>query len=443
MANAATSFHGVNKPVPKNTYQAKLLQKRSKLLGPSYRLFYQEPFSPIRGEGVWLYDGDGNQYLDVYNNVPSVGHCHPKVVAALSKQAGTLNTHTRYLHETVINYAEELLETLPADIERLTLTCTGSEANDLALRIANFETGGRGIVVTNLAYHGGTLAVAEMSPSLGGGVADHVRVIEAPDAYRRGAENLGVAFAADVREAFEDLEAHGYKPSVFIFDSIFSSDGVLPGPAGFLKPAVKAAREAGALIIADEVQPGFGRTGDAFWGFQRHDITPDIITMGKSMGDGHPIAGLAARSVILDGFGEKYRYFNTYGGNPVSCAAGSAVLNVIKEEKLQENAFEVGKYLRKELRQLAKKHEIIGDVRGAGLFTGLELVKSRETKTYASEEADQLVNGLHRKRVLISRAGPGGNIIKVRPPLPFSRENASFFIEKVDEVLSEIRIPTQ
>mgnify|MGYP003975498271 FL=1 len=325
MGNTTTSFHGVKSPVPQNSYQAKLIKQRSNLLGPSYRLFYKEPFCPIRGEGVWLYDSDGNQYLDVYNNVPSVGHCHPKVVEALSGQAAMLNTHTRYLHETVINYADALLKTLPDEIERLTLTCTGSEANDLALRIANFETGGRGIVVTNLAYHGGTLAVAEMSPSLGGGVADHVRVVAAPDAYRRGAENLGIAFAADVTKAFTNLEVHGYKPSIFIFDSIFSSDGVLPGPAGFLKPALIAAKKAGALIVADEVQPGFGRTGDAFWGFQRHDIIPDIITMGKSMGDGHPIAGLAARADILDGFGKKYRYFNTYGGNPVSCAAGMAV----------------------------------------------------------------------------------------------------------------------
>ena len=440
MSNTATSFHGVKSPVPQNAHQAELMVRRSNLMGPSYRLFYQEPFSPIRGEGVWLYDSKGEKYLDVYNNVPSVGHCHPKVVAALSEQAATLNTHTRYLHEMVIDYADEILATLPDEIERLTLTCTGSEANDLALRIANFETGGKGIVVTNLAYHGGTLAVAEISPSLGGGVADHVRVVAAPDAYRRGKENLGAAFAADVANAFADLEDHGYKPSVFIFDSIFSSDGVFPNPAGFLKPALIAARKAGALIVADEVQPGFGRTGDAFWGFQRHDIIPDIVTMGKSMGDGHPIAGLAAKADILDGFGEKYRYFNTYGGNPVSCAAGMAVLNVIKEEKLQENAFKVGKFLRRELRQLATKYQIIGDVRGAGLFTGLELVKNRDTKIPASDEADQLVNGLHRKRVLISRAGPGGNVLKVRPPLPFSMENARFFLEKVDEVLSEMTI---
>ncbi|SDP42502.1 aspartate aminotransferase family protein [Desulforhopalus singaporensis] len=438
MSNAAISFHGAHTPTSEDPRRAKMIARRVKLLGPSYRLFYDEPFHPVRGEGVWLYDASGDAYLDVYNNVPSVGHCHPKIVEALSKQAATLNTHTRYLHETVLDYAEELLGTLPDEIERLTLTCTGSEANDLALRIANFETGGQGIVVTNLAYHGGTSAVADMSPSLGSGVGDHVRTVVAPDGYRRGTEGLGEAFAADVTNAFADLEANGYKPSVFIIDTIFSSDGVLSGPKGFLKPAVEAAKKAGALVVADEVQPGFGRTGDAFWGFQRHGFVPDIVTMGKPMGAGHPMAGLAARAEVLDGFGKKYRYFNTFGGNPVSCAVGMAVLNVIRDEHLMENALLVGKFLRQGLRDLASHHPLIGDVRGAGLFSGVELVRDRQTKTYATEETEQVVNDLMRKKILISRAGIGGNILKIRPPMPFSKENASFFIQTLDEVLREI-----
>lgn len=440
MSNASTSFHGANTPTSQDALLTGLIERRSKVLGQSYRLFYNEPFQPIRGEGVWLYDAKGEAYLDVYNNVPSVGHCHPRVVEALSKQAAMLNTHTRYMHETVLEYAEALMETFPEEIERLILTCTGSEANDLALRIANYETGGKGIVVTNLAYHGGTMAVAEMSPSLGTKVAEHVRTIAAPDAYRRGTKGLREAFAFDVTQAFADLATKGYKPSVFIIDSIFSSDGVHAGPLGFLKPAIEAARQAGAIIIADEVQPGFGRTGDAFWGFQRHGFVPDIVTIGKPMGDGHPMAGLVARASILDGFGEKFRYFNTFGGNPVSCAVGMAVLNVIREEGLQENAMAVGKFIRQELRNLANKHQIIGDVRGAGLFIGVELVLDQTTKTYATTVAEQLVNGLFGKKILISRAGPGGNILKIRPPLPFSKENAAFFIEKVDEVLDDIQV---
>ena len=439
-SKALTAVYGRNAPMAGDTKAAQQIARRANLLGPSYRLFYDEPILPVRGKGVWLYDDSGEAYLDMYNNVPSVGHCHPKITEVLARQAALLNTHTRYLHETILDYAEALLETFPDEVERLVLTCTGSEANDLALRIANFETGGKGVVVTALAYHGGTMAVVDMSPSLGLGVADHVRTVAPPDAYRRGAEGLGEAFAADVAAAFADLEDHGYKPAVFIFDSIFSSDGVLADPAGFLRPAVEAAKKAGALVIADEVQPGFGRTGNAFWGFQRHGFVPDIVTMGKPMGGGHPMAGLAARADVLDGFGEHSRYFNTFGGNPVSCAVGMTVLEIIREEGLQENALAVGDFIRQGLCDLAGKHQIIGDVRGAGLFTGVELVRDRETKAYATEEADQLVNALRRRKVLISRSGPGGNIMKVRPPLPITRDNVSHFLDRMDEALSEIVI---
>jgi 4-aminobutyrate aminotransferase-like enzyme len=261
MTDLATSLHGAATPRTEDVAEAALIARRTRLLGPSYRLFYDEPFHPVRGEGVWLYDRQGEAYLDVYNNVPSVGHCHPRVVAALAGQAAQLNTHTRYLHETVLDYAEALLATLPGEIGRMVFTCTGSEANDLALRIAGHRTGGRGLVVTSLAYHGGTMVVAEMSPSLGLGVADHVRTIAPPDAYRRGAAGLAEAFAADVAAAFADLEAHGIKPAALVFDGIFSSDGVFADPPGMLAPAVAAARKVGALVIADEVQPGFARTG--------------------------------------------------------------------------------------------------------------------------------------------------------------------------------------
>lgn len=435
MSNTATSFHGAKVPTAKDPDQASQIERRAKVLGQAYRLFYRVPFQPVRGEGVWLFDASGEKYLDVYNNVPSVGHCHPKIVEVLANQAAILNTHTRYLHETILDYAESLLSTLPEELERLTLTCTGSEANDLALRIANFETGGKGVVVTNLAYHGGTMAVAEISPSLGGGVADHVRSIPAPDAYRRGENGLGENFAKDVKAAFLDLINNGYKPSALIFDSIFSSDGVLTNPKGFLQQAVEVAKGVGAIVIADEVQPGFGRTGEAFWGFSRHNIVPDIVTMGKPMGAGHPIAGVAARSDLLDHFGDKFRYFNTYGGNPVSCAVGLAVLEIIREENLMENALNVGRYIRQELTMLADNYPVIGDVRGAGLFIGLELVENRDTKAFASDAAEKIVNGLYERNILISRAGAGGNILKIRPPMPFSMDDAHFFLEKLAEVL--------
>lgn len=438
MSNSTTSLHGANQPLVENPEQAGQIERRAKLLGQSYRLFYDRPFHPIRGEGVWLYDKNGEKYLDAYNNVPSVGHCHPKIVEVLTRQASLLNTHTRYLHETILDYAESILQTFPDEIERLTLTCTGSEANDLALRIANFETGGKGIVITELAYHGGTMAVSEISPSLGAGVPDHVRTVQAPDAYRRGEKGLGESFGRDVAGAFADLQAKGIKPSVFIFDSIFSSDGILADPKGFLKPAAEAAKQAGAIVIADEVQPGFGRTGETLWGFQRHEIVPDIVTLGKPMGGGHPIAGLAARAEILDGFGNHFRYFNTYGGNPVSCAVGQAILDIIREEGLQQNALEVGCFLRDGLNDLAQKHEIMGDIRGAGLFIGMELVRDRTTKQYASTEAELVVNGLYQQKILVSRAGLGGNVLKIRPPLPFSKDNATFFLEKLNAVLSGI-----
>lgn len=440
MSKEVTSFHGANTPEAKDEEQKRQIKRRSQLLGQAYRLFYRVPFQPVRGEGVWLYDVKGEKYLDVYNNVPSVGHCHPKIVETLARQSATLNTHTRYLHETILNYADNILSTLPDSLQRLTLTCTGSEANDLALRIANFATGGRGIVVTDLAYHGGTMAVAEMSPSLGAGVADHVRTVEAPDSYRLGKEGLGEIFAQNVMEAFDDLQRCGYIPSAFIFDSVFSSDGVLTDPPGFLLEAVAAAKKAGAVIIADEVQPGFGRTGEAFWGFQRHDILPDIVTMGKPMGAGHPIAGLAAKSVLLDEFGEKFRYFNTFGGNPVSCAVGQAVLDIIHEEELMQNALTVGNYIRDGLNSLAGKFPIIGAVRGAGLFIGMELVHDRDSKEFATEEAEKLVNILYEKKILISRAGIGGNVLKIRPPMVFSMENANVFLEKTEEALREINM---
>ncbi len=420
-------------------HEQEMIARRRRLLGPAYRLFYAEPVHVVRGEGVWLYDQQGRAYLDAYNNVASVGHCHPHVVEALSRQAATLNTHTRYLHQSVLDYAERLLEYFPAALGHVMFTCTGSEANDLALRVAKAHTGGTGVIVTRNAYHGVTSALAEMSPSLGSSMilGDHVRTVPAPDAYRHDGD-VGAAFADHVRQALADMRARNIKPAALLVDTIFSSDGVFADPAGFLQEAVAETRKAGALFIADEVQPGFGRTGGHMWGFQRHGLVPDIVTLGKPMGNGHPIGGMVARPEVLKEFGEGMRYFNTFGGNPVSAAVGMAVLDVIEREGLVANAARIGGYLADGIKGLANVSPLLGDIRAAGLFIGVELVRDRGTREPAAEEAARVVNGLRARNVLISAAGMSANVLKIRPPLVFSKDNADLFLTTLADVLAEI-----
>ena len=416
--------------------EQQLVSRRERLLGPAYRLFYEHPVHVVRGDGVWLYDPQGNAYLDVYNNVACVGHSHPHVVQALARQAATLNTHTRYLHETVLDYAEKLLQTFPPELAQVMFTCTGSEANDLALRVARHFTGGTGVIVTELAYHGVTASIAELSPSLGANVplGAAVRTVPAPDP-RGELEAVTEAFASDVSAAIADMQLNGIKPAALLVDTIFASDGVRSHPPGFLRKAVETIRAAGGVFIADEVQPGFGRTGDAMWGFQRHGVVPDIVTVGKPMGNGHPVAGMIARPEVLQDFGRKMRYFNTFGGNPVSAAVGLAVLEVIEREDLVSNAATVGAYLQAGLLDLGRRHDLIAQVRGAGLFIGLELARDGRP---ATAETARIVNGLRERRILISASGLGANVLKIRPPLPFSVENAATFLTALDEVLAEL-----
>ena len=415
-----------------------LVERRARVLGPAYRLFYETPLHPVRGEGVWLYDADGKRYLDAYNNVASVGHCHPHVVEAIARQAGVLNTHTRYLHEGVLDYAERLLATMPAELGHAMFTCTGSEANDLAMRIARAHTKAEGLIVTRFAYHGVTASIAEASPSLGKFVqlGDAVRTVPAPDSYRIAPEDQGRAFANGVREAIADLNAHGMRPAALMVDTVFSSDGIFTDPPGFMAEAVEAVRDAGGVFIADEVQPGLGRTGDAFWGFQRHGVVPDIVTMGKPLGAGHPLAGLAVRPEVLAAFGRECRYFNTFGGNPVSMAAGMAVLDVVEREGLMANAQRVGSYLRARIAKLAERHALIGDVRGAGLFVGVELVTDRQARTPATAETARIVNGLRERQVLLSATSENANTLKIRPPLVFTEAHADLLVETLDQVLA-------
>ncbi|ABC23804.1 aspartate aminotransferase family protein [Rhodospirillum rubrum] len=418
----------------------RLLAKRKALFGAASVLFYDKPLELVRAEGCWLFDEAGERYLDVYNNVPSVGHCHPHVVAAVADQLAKINTHTRYLNEAIHRYAERLVATLPPSLSNITFTCTGSESNDLALRLASHYSGGRGVIVTETAYHGNTAAVTEVSPSSARdhALAPHVRVVRAPDSYRVAPEALAARFAGDVAAAIADLADHGITLSALLVDSIFSSDGVYADPAGFLAEAVAVVHRHGGLFIADEVQPGFGRTGSALWGFQRHGVTPDIVTMGKPMGNGLPMGGVATRPEILDAFCAEVGYFNTFGGSPAAGAAGSAVLDVIEGEGLMANAEAVGAYLRESLGALAKRFPVIGDVRGAGLFDAVELVSDPEAKTPSPELASAIINGLRQRHVLIGAAGPFGNILKVRPPLCFTRDQVDILGAALEEVLTEI-----
>ncbi|GEC52855.1 4-aminobutyrate aminotransferase-like enzyme [Bradyrhizobium japonicum] len=416
------------------------VQRRLRSFGKASVLFYQEPIRMVRAEGVYMVDVDGRRYLDLYNNVPSVGHSHPRVVEAISRQASLLSTHTRYLNDVVDGYAERLLATFPRGIDHLVLTCTGSEANDLALRVAKVATGRTGFIVTETAYHGNSTAVTDVSPSSRPGqpLPPHVRAVPAPEMYRNPVGDPGQRFAESVAAAITDLERSGFGFAALLVDTIFSSDGIYADPAGFLAPTVKLVHERQGLFIADEVQPGFGRTGAAMWGFARHGVVPDIVTMGKPMGNGFPMGGVAMRAALLDGFAAEVKYFNTFGGNPVAAAAGLAVLDVIEDEGLMQNAGEVGRHLMDGLREIGNRHMTIGDVRGAGLFIGLELVRDRDSKEPAPELASLLINRLRRRGILIGAAGPFGSTLKIRPPLCFGKDHADMFITACDEELRAI-----
>jgi 4-aminobutyrate aminotransferase-like enzyme len=442
--NSTTDLNMVNAYIPGRANLAPdteaMIERRDALLGPAYRLMYEHPLHIVRGEGVWLIDPQGRRYLDVYNNVTSLGHCHPAVTEAICTQVRTLATNTRYLHDTILELAERLLATVPeTQLAHLMLTCTGSEANDLAYRIAKVRTGGTGVIVTDTAYHGITDAVSQFSPSLGITVdlGAHVRLVPAPRQYHAAGEDLGERFTRDVEAAIADLLRHGIKPAALIVDSLFTSDGILPGPAGFMKGAVDAIKRAGGLFIADEVQPGFGRTGEHMWGFQRHGVMPDIVTLGKPMGNGQPIAGLLATADALKEFGRYSRYFNTFAGNTVSCAAALAVLKTIEQEGLVRHAAKVGNVLRDGIADLARRHEAIGDVRGAGLFVGVELVADRGTRTPDRWLTSQVVNRMRDKGVLLSACAMGHNVLKIRPPLVLTADQAGIVIEALDSALTE------
>jgi 4-aminobutyrate aminotransferase-like enzyme len=421
-----------------------LLERRYRVLGPHAPLFYDKPLHLVRGEGVWLYDANGERFLDAYNNVPHVGHCHPRVVAALSRQAAILNTHTRYLDENVVAYAERLTSLFDRQLSMAAFCCTGSEANELALRIARDCSGGSGIIATAWAYHGNTAAVMQVSslfspPDKRG---PYVRTVPVMDPYRdragRSDDALATAYADNVKRAIDEFTAAGIRFAGLLYCTAFSSEGLPTVPAGFMAKALAHVHAAGGLFIADEVQAGFGRLGSHLWGHQMLGVVPDIVTLGKPMGNGHPLAAVIARPELISGFTERNMYFNTFAGNPVSAAVGAAVLDVLEDERLVENARVVGDYTLARLAKLAERHAIIGDVRGAGLFFAVELVSDRGSKTPAPAQTKRVVNRMRELGVLISRIGMHDNILKIRPPMPFSKQHADLLIDRLNEALASL-----
>jgi 4-aminobutyrate aminotransferase-like enzyme/Ser/Thr protein kinase RdoA (MazF antagonist) len=418
-----------------------LLARRRRVLGSALEpLSYRRPLHLERGSGAWLFDADGRAYLDAYNNVPVVGHAHPRVVDALARQASLLNTNTRYLHGAIVELAERIVAGMPAGLDTVMFVNSGSEANDLAWRLATTATGQAGGLVTAWAYHGITAAIADFSPSewRPGQQPASVETFPAPDTYRGpyakpadGADSARREMAA----AIERLAARGIRPAALFIDSLFTSDGIFAPPAEPVVAAIAAAREAGALYIADEVQSGHGRAGAGLWGFAAWDVAPDIVTLGKPMGNGHPIAAVVARAELVDRLAAETTFFSTFGGNPVACVAALTVLDVLADERLVENAASVGTWLRGELVRLAQTHSAIGDVRGLGLMTGVELVE-RETGAPASGLAERVRDEMRERGVLVGTTRREANVLKIRPPLCIRGDEAALIVKTLDDVLS-------
>jgi 4-aminobutyrate aminotransferase-like enzyme/Ser/Thr protein kinase RdoA (MazF antagonist) len=419
---------------------------RAQHIGKSLSISYQNPLKIVRGWMQHLYDEDGRAYLDGVNNVCHVGHCHPRVVKAGQQQMAVLNTNTRYLHEHLVRYAERLCATLPPSLSVCYFVCSGSEANELALRLARTYTGQKDTIVLDVAYHGNTNALIEISPYKhagpgGQGAPPFVHVVPMPDAYRglykRADSQAGSKYARAVEETIRKMQQEGRQPGVFIAESLLSCGGQIVLPDGYLKDAYRCVHAAAGVCIADEVQVGFGRVGSHFWGFETQDVVPDIVTMGKPIGNGHPLAAVVTTPEIADAFNNGMEYFNTYGGNPVSCAIGLAVLDVIEDEQLQARAFHVGNHLLDGLRALQQKYPLIGDVRGLGLFVGIELVLDRETLAPAAAQASYIANRARQRGILLSTDGPLHNVLKIKPPLVFNEADADALVATLDDILTE------
>jgi len=423
-----------------------IIKKRNKYLAPSFSVSYDSPLHIVRGRGQYLYDSNGKKYLDAVNNISHVGHCHPKVIEAANNQNKELNTNTRYLHDSILDYAQNLTHTLPDGLGVCYFTNSGSESNDLALRIARLYNDSYESIVLSGAYHGHTSALIDISPykflgSGGKGKPDYVHVIPMPDMYR-GEHKMADAKPEEyyidlVKKTITKIKKKSQQLAFFIVEPIMGCGGQIIIPSSFMRETFKIVKEAGGLFIVDEVQIGFGRLGSHFWGFEMSGIIPDIITLGKSIGNGHPLSVVITKKNIAQAFNNGMEYFNSFGGNPVSCEVGQAVLDIIKQEELQKNAHETGTYLLDGLKAIQNKYNIIGDVRGRGLFIGIELIKNFDKMVPAPDETELVVNQMKQKGILISSDGPDHNVLKIKPPLVFNRNNADYFLESFEAVMSE------
>ena len=417
-----------------------LLARRERLLGAGIATFYDDPVHIVRGEGVWLYDADGRRYLDLYNNVPCVGHAHPHVVEAMQRQSETLNVHSRYLHEGILDYAEHLTSLHADHLTSAVFTCSGTEANEVAILMARAATGGRGLIYTEAAYHGNSTEVRKLS-RLGSDDDREFRSIPVPQTYRPIESGLGdlaltEAYLARLRGEIDGFAADGIPFAGMMVCSILANEGLPAIPREFMSRAAEMVREAGGLFICDEVQAGFARSGN-WWGYETSGVTPDIVSMGKPMGNGLPLAGVVASQRLVETFRDRTRYFNTFASSPLQAAVGQAVLEVIEGEGLVESVAEVGGYLIEQLRALQEGCEPMADVRGHGLFIGMEWVKDRSSKEPDREGAAVIVNRLRRAGFLMGQAGEFGNVLKVRPPLVLKREQADMFLEAFEAAIAE------
>ena len=429
-----------------NNYK-KLLEDRKKYIGKNLSISYQKPLKIIKGALQYLYDDKGNTFVDCVNNVSHVGHCHPLVVKAMQQQIARLNTNTRYLNDAIVDYAKAITATLPGKLSVCYFVNSGSEANDLAIRIARNFTKQKDVIVLDHAYHGNSTLAIEMSPykfdSKGGsGKMPYIHKAISPDLYRGKYqyvdEKAGEKYAADIQQIIEQLKTENKGIAAFICETLLGVGGQIPLPENYLKNVYEIVRAAGGLCIADEVQVGFGRVGEKFWGFELQDVEPDIVVLGKPIGNGHPLAAVIVTPEVADAFNNGMEYFNTFGGNRVSMVTGLTVLSVIQNEDLQKHAKIVGDILIDELKKLMQVHTIIGDVRGHGLFVGIELVKDRATKVPAVPEIDIVLEKMKDRGYLLSTDGPLHNVLKIKPPMVFSVENATGLVKNLDAVLREL-----
>jgi len=419
-----------------------LIQRRVATLGAHSPLFYREPIELVSAEGVWMTDVTGKRFLDTYNNVPHVGHCHPRVIEAMRAQAATINIHTRYLNDRVIDYAEALLANFEPSLDRVFFTNSGSESNELAFRVATQHTGNTGVLVSDFSYHGNTSYLARLTTGLTAheGVGEHVRTIHIPDTHSSilSDEELLATSLAEVDAAISSLVAAGHGVAAVLVDSLFSTEGLCHTPDGYLAGVAARVRAAGGLVIADEVQSGFGRTGSHFWGYQRLGIVPDLVTLGKPMGNGYPLGGVVTTEALLDEFGRRNMYFNTFAGNPVSAAVGLAVLAVMRDEDLMSRSEQLGGVIHDRLAEITSRYDRIGPVRGAGLFFGFELFSDTEQARPDAELTRAVVEDMRERGVLMSKIGPNDSVLKIRPPLAFQSEHAELLLAEMEGSLAAI-----